>query len=300
MTDRTARELLLAAVNDYADREHDERRHALATALHLPAELAWGELLAAVDRRTEVADANARADIAAARQAEEQAGRTLSLRHRQLCDALGVGPYGTTSWPDLILATRHLRRDLAAELDAAEAVAREAKKLLERRTGTLQARAERAEATLGAVRDYAAARCTDQNDDLASASWVLHILDGDSAHTCPDGEPCPDHDQPAERCCVCGSAAVEYHNHHERPFCWPCADCGCGETPCVRTGTNDPAVSSEADLAAPAPAEPITESPLDALAREAVLTFRRVQAAIGAAMAASRNEYDLAPPSDQR
>jgi hypothetical protein len=28
----------------------------------------------------------------------------------------------------------------------------------------------------------------------------------------------------AERCCVCGSADVGYHNYREQPFCWPCAD----------------------------------------------------------------------------
>lgn len=27
-----------------------------------------------------------------------------------------------------------------------------------------------------------------------------------------------------EKCCVCGSAAVGYHNYRDQPFCWPCAD----------------------------------------------------------------------------
>jgi hypothetical protein len=27
-----------------------------------------------------------------------------------------------------------------------------------------------------------------------------------------------------ERCCVCSSAEVGYHNYRDQPFCWPCAD----------------------------------------------------------------------------
>ncbi len=47
-------------------------------------------------------------------------------------------------------------------------------------------------------------------------------------------------------CCVCGGGPVTYRNYREQPFCWPCADCQCGENPCVRTGVNDPAVTAEA------------------------------------------------------
>ncbi|MCY0928344.1 hypothetical protein OTB20_19505 [Streptomyces sp. H27-H1] len=47
-------------------------------------------------------------------------------------------------------------------------------------------------------------------------------------------------------CCVCGGGPVTYRNYREQPFCWPCADCQCGENPCIRTGGNDPAVSAEA------------------------------------------------------
>jgi hypothetical protein len=28
----------------------------------------------------------------------------------------------------------------------------------------------------------------------------------------------------AERCCVCGSSDVGYHNYRDQAFCWPCAD----------------------------------------------------------------------------
>lgn len=52
-----------------------------------------------------------------------------------------------------------------------------------------------------------------------------------------------------EACCVCGGGPVAYRNYREQPFCQPCADCQCGEQPCVRTGVNDPAVSAETALA---------------------------------------------------
>ncbi|MFZ3473129.1 hypothetical protein ACODT3_10655 [Streptomyces sp. 4.24] len=48
-------------------------------------------------------------------------------------------------------------------------------------------------------------------------------------------------------CCVCGGGPVTYRNYREQPFCWPCADCQCGENPCGRTGVNDPAVSATAE-----------------------------------------------------
>ncbi|MFD7682884.1 hypothetical protein [Streptomyces sp. NPDC060187] len=46
---------------------------------------------------------------------------------------------------------------------------------------------------------------------------------------------------------------VVYYNFREQPFCQACANCGCAENPCVRTGINDPAVSSEAAAAPIAP-----------------------------------------------
>jgi hypothetical protein len=60
--------------------------------------------------------------------------------------------------------------------------------------------------------------------------------------------PADDHTAgaPAMRCCVCGGTSTVYENCYGNWFCWPSADCPCGETPCVRTGINDPAVSSAA------------------------------------------------------
>ncbi|MET8113757.1 hypothetical protein [Streptomyces prasinus] len=50
----------------------------------------------------------------------------------------------------------------------------------------------------------------------------------------------------SERCCVCGGGPVTYRNHLKLLFCAACADCPCGQTPCVRTGVNDPAVAGPA------------------------------------------------------
>ncbi|MFI0929683.1 hypothetical protein ACH4TP_38030 [Streptomyces sp. NPDC021012] len=47
--------------------------------------------------------------------------------------------------------------------------------------------------------------------------------------------------QPADKCCVCGSPDVTYRNYREQPFCWPCANCRCGLTPCVRETLYKPA-----------------------------------------------------------
>jgi hypothetical protein len=58
--------------------------------------------------------------------------------------------------------------------------------------------------------------------------------------------PTRDAEQPAERCCVCGAPETPYENCNGQRFCWPCADCPCNQTPCIRTGTNDLAVSGEA------------------------------------------------------
>lgn len=43
-----------------------------------------------------------------------------------------------------------------------------------------------------------------------------------------------------ETCCVCRAAPATYRNFREQPFCWPCADCRCNETPCIRDA-NQPA-----------------------------------------------------------
>lgn len=66
------------------------------------------------------------------------------------------------------------------------------------------------------------------------------------ARTTPDN-PATSGDA-VDNCCVCGGGRIVYRSYRDQPFCGPCADCGCGETPCVRTGINDPAVSSDAAL----------------------------------------------------
>ena len=50
-------------------------------------------------------------------------------------------------------------------------------------------------------------------DDAGKSVTVQSITLG----TVPGGFSLP------EKCCVCGSADVSYHNYLEQPFCWPCA-----------------------------------------------------------------------------
>lgn len=54
----------------------------------------------------------------------------------------------------------------------------------------------------------------------------------DDELTDDNGEPIARDLPPVERCCVCGSAEVGYHNYRDQPFCWPCAD---GEPAVIRT-----------------------------------------------------------------
>jgi hypothetical protein len=69
---------------------------------------------------------------------------------------------------------------------------------------------------------------------------------GEAARTTPDNPVASSN--AVDNCCVCGGSPVVYRNFLERPFCRACADCQCGENPCVRTGINDPAVSRDARL----------------------------------------------------
>lgn len=41
-------------------------------------------------------------------------------------------------------------------------------------------------------------------------------------------------------CGVCGGGPVVYRNYKEQAFCQTCANCGCDQDPCVRTGINAP------------------------------------------------------------
>ncbi|GGU62690.1 hypothetical protein [Streptomyces lavendofoliae] len=78
------------------------------------------------------------------------------------------------------------------------------------------------------------------------AFYVLDTLPAiqqvDAAPTPPDA---PDQ-VAAESCCVCAGSPAAYRNYRDQPFCQVCADCDCGENPCVRTGVNDPDVSRNA------------------------------------------------------
>ena len=81
------------------------------------------------------------------------------------------------------------------------------------------------------------------------ARWTIRLIR--TALNAP--EPAATEATEPATCCVCGGGPVVYRNYREQPFCWPCADCRCNQVLCVRTGINDPAVSSTAAADNPAP-----------------------------------------------
>lgn len=70
---------------------------------------------------------------------------------------------------------------------------------------------------------------------------------GDPGTTAPTPPDAPDQSAEAT-CCVCAGSPAVYRNYRDQPFCAHCANCQCGENPCVRTGVNDRAISSDARL----------------------------------------------------
>jgi hypothetical protein len=184
-----------------------------------------------------------------------------------------------------VSATRkRIARRRREQLDQAEdllRVAHETSNRSEAERARAVERAERAEAALTRVRKACASvQAADQGHN-PTVDWVamrvLEAIDarlvhgsGEPAPQATDGTVCRAYQPPtkpedsglcarcgmsdwkhaaaaeAERCCVCGGAPVVYHNHREQPFCWPCADCGCNQDVCVRTGLNDPTASQAA------------------------------------------------------
>lgn len=272
--DHSILEYLRALNAERADRELDRR--ALAAALGHSKDAAWAALIAQTE--TVRAAATERADLLTeARDVLEQAGQT--------------GAHGD-DWPAIAPAIRALaaerdtavegerhvmdqRRQMAEERyawqergDRAEKHAKQAEafrdavyEALGIEDGQLpdtaisairgravnireQAqRAEQAEAAITRVRDAADNLADGTEAGFGAALTIRRALDGEQPTT-----------DEVQHCCVCGSTHVAYHNYANLPFCGPCAGCGCGETPCERTGINDPTVSDEAEPERPCPA----------------------------------------------
>ncbi|WP_405769241.1 hypothetical protein OG539_32685 [Actinacidiphila glaucinigra] len=90
----------------------------------------------------------------------------------------------------------------------------------------------------GTAQEGAGGRQTGQED--ANGHWepqpATGAADGRVAVLAPDCPACARvAADDAEPCCVCGSGDVAYRNYRDMPFCQACANCGCGQTPCVRT-----------------------------------------------------------------
>jgi hypothetical protein len=165
-------------------------RSAVASGVPTAGSVLTAHAIRDAARRADEAERAARADVAAARQAEQQAGATLTLRHHQLADALGLSR--TTSWPDLIQTVnegralddiragdgpwlRAYREDLTAAKDralTAERASREAKRelddLREQATADRAARSAAQRAAEQRARDTAAT-LRQTEDQLAAA-----------------------------------------------------------------------------------------------------------------------------------
>lgn len=243
---------------------HEEHRQQLADALRInPDRLRdWDETIKAARDIAKLREDN--------QQRFEQAERAHEAHRGDLANALGT--IDGLDWPSLLRRAEQVvtaritwkntaaeieadRDRLAAELTDARQRAATAE---ERATGWEQrciaadraragalTRARRAEATLTRVRDAVAeAKACGTEDGLCPV-----CADGGGHHAAieralGDDQPTPDAPE-VQHCCVCGSTHVAYRNYADMPFCGPCADCGCGETPCTRTGINDPTTSAE-------------------------------------------------------
>jgi hypothetical protein len=51
-----------------------------------------------------------------------------------------------------------------------------------------------------------------------------------------------------ERCCGCGGGPIVYRNFEDSPFCVHCANCSCGQVPCVRPDQPEQAATEATDL----------------------------------------------------
>lgn len=123
------------AANAEWQREAERHRHTLAVVLDLDAGTEWPTIVKQAGaarayradwaRCADEAERSARADVAAARQAEELAGKRLTERHNQLADA--VGQPISTSWRDLITAAFRAYRaaDLLANAEQERQAARQ-------------------------------------------------------------------------------------------------------------------------------------------------------------------------------
>ncbi|HTE57020.1 MAG TPA: hypothetical protein VK698_39475 [Kofleriaceae bacterium] len=60
-----------------------------------------------------------------------------------------------------------------------------------------------------------------------------HCVEGDHIFMSPEETPATSTDTP-DTCCSCGGTPVVYRNYRDLSFCAHCANCACGERPCVR------------------------------------------------------------------
>jgi hypothetical protein len=126
---------------------------------------------------------------------------------------------------------------------------------------TVGRRAERAEATLTAVRTAVADAKACPGDEYCTVDHrdiITNLIDNGPA-ALGDPQPATEPEAPPERCCVCGCPDVTYHNHRDQPFCCRCAKCcdppklcahGCQPPTCPAQNTAMPDRVAHCDLPA--------------------------------------------------
>ncbi len=179
------------------------------------------------------------------------AERAAHEEHRHAM-AAALGNPEAVQWPRLIRAAEQIaagrrtwrekaeeieadRDRLAAQLTAARAendgwaeAMRNSDRLTTQQLGETRARADTAEAALARLRALLPGNPGDDKwTDSVHAASVRAALDGDTR-------------PPVFVCMVCAAPLAQY------VVCEDCSDCGCGQTPCVRTGMYGQAASSEA------------------------------------------------------
>jgi chaperonin cofactor prefoldin len=184
---------------------HNARRIDLAAALDAPHTASWPDLIE-IAQQAQQADAAVN-EAVRARKAAEQRARDTAATLREAENQLAK------------VRQRAERSDregelLSAELTKAEAVAREAKKLLERRTETLRKRAEHVEAQVRAVREAIA------HDFRADHRAIIEAA--------LDGTAVPDADAPRPFSLTEQAAP--------RPLSGPCGRCGATTQHCDPRG----------------------------------------------------------------
>lgn len=191
----------------------------LAAVLGQPHTASWPDLITAAFRAYRAADllAGAERERQAAETRENATAATLRETRKQLAEAKEKYTAGLRKADEKLCA-------MNAELDRyGDGKERPVLWSVYNRMHVRAAQAEAEVKRLGAMVEEYATGASNLSEKLRQAKAALGITSTAEAKATP-----------REVCCVCGSPDVAYHNHCEKPFCWPCAD---GQQTAIPTDT---------------------------------------------------------------